>query len=140
MGEKGFEPSAYSWSFAWRYEGVEICYLRLRTSRSVEWLASRQGVMVRVGLPSVPRDLHAKPTSLVGQWVNQARQRNAPSFLFNSLASLSIPLKSLRRHPSLFSILTAQSAFLSTQCAASTVSLNPIALVTAINVDRRGLP
>src|SRR6266852_4799636 len=33
-----------------------------------------------------------------------------------------------------------QPAFLSTHCAASTVSLNPIALVTATSVDRRGLP
>jgi hypothetical protein len=139
VDEKGFEPSASSWSFAWRYEGVEICYLRLRTSRSVEWVGSRQGV--NEGRLTIRAARFAsEPTSHVGQWVNQAQQRNAPSFLFNSLASLSIPLKSLRRHPSLFSILTAQPAFLSTQCAASTVSLNPIALVTAINVDRRGLP
>jgi hypothetical protein len=27
--------------------------------------------MVRVGLPSMPRDLYAKPTSHVGQWMNK---------------------------------------------------------------------
>jgi hypothetical protein len=28
-----------------------------------------------VGLPSVPQDLYLKPTSRVGQWVNNQRQR-----------------------------------------------------------------
>jgi hypothetical protein len=53
-------------------QGVGVCcwnYSRLRSSRSVECLGSRQEVMVRVGLPSVLRDLYPKPTSYVGQWV-----------------------------------------------------------------------
>ena|ERR1700687_104066 len=61
-------------------------------------------------------------------------------FFFNDLAFLGLPRKSLKFLTLLFSIPAAQPAFLFTHCAASTVSLKPIALVTAISVERRGLP
>jgi hypothetical protein len=69
-----------------------------------------------------------------------AQALHASSFLFNDLAFLVIPRKSLKFLTLLFSIPTAQAAFLLPHCTASTVSLSPIALVTATSVDRRGLP
>jgi hypothetical protein len=65
---------------------------------------------------------------------------HASSFLSNDLAFCVIPRKYLKFLALLFSIPTAEVTFRPTHCAASTVSLNPIALVTATSVDRRGLP
>ena len=111
---------------------------------------------MNVGLPSVPRVLGPKPTFVAnhmdedveGERISSRRKSegairiplHALTFLFNDLAFPGIPCRSLKFHSSLFSIPTAQATFLLTHCAASTVSLNPIALVTATSVDRRGLP
>src|ERR1041384_1531768 len=56
---------------------------------------------------------------------------HVPSFPFNSLVFLRIPRKSLKFRSSLFSIHTTQAVFAHPHCTASTVSLSPIALVTA---------
>src|SRR4029077_5160273 len=53
---------------------------------------------------------------------------------------LRVPRESLKFRAALFSIPTTQPAFLFPHCTASTVSLRPMAFVTATSVESRGLP
>jgi hypothetical protein len=58
-------------------QGVGICYRNYSKE-----------IIMRVGLPSVPRNLYPKPTSHTGQWVRRIAEPNRPKSQHTAIEAL----------------------------------------------------